>query len=160
MNHSHHQNHIQEDLSTTDVSSTTHQKEVTMKQPETSSNTKVNDDSVMTDFQENLEIEMAQESDTKRDQTILKPRTNLYTSPEGWFLIASLPHADQKLANLETEGDVLTLSVPHQEQGIYQQTIRFPRGTHWGELKASWEGELLHVHLLKATPEKRSVMIS
>ena len=50
----------------------------------------------------------------------LTPRTNLYTSDQGWTLIAALPDADQTRALLETEGSTLKLSVP------FPQVLRDP----------------------------------
>ena len=91
---------------------------------------------------------------------VITPRTNLYASDEGWTLVASLPDADQDQALLETEGAVLKLSVPHQQKGIYQRFIRFPRETTWGSIKARWEGYLLYVDLSKDTPIKRMIEIS
>ena len=91
---------------------------------------------------------------------VITPRTNLYVSDEGWTLVASLPDADQAQALLETEGAVLKLSVPHQQEGIYQRFIRFPRETTWGSIKARWEGHLLYVDLSKGAPIKRTIKIN
>ena len=93
-------------------------------------------------------------------QVQLTPRTNLYASDEGWTLIAALPHADQSKTHLETEGATLTLSAPHQVEGIYQRSINFPKETTWGALTAQWEGDLLYVDLKRAAPVKRAVAIS
>lgn len=107
-----------------------------------------------------LDQDVASNEREDRRQTTLKPRANLYASEDGWLLIAALPQADPSQTTLDTEGTTLKLSAPRLEGGVYKRTLRFPRDTVWGDLKARWEGDLLYVELPRATPERRSVSIS
>jgi len=111
------------------------------------------------DTQQNPHQHLESHDDTLDQEHVLTPRTNLYASREGWTLVISLPDADQSQALLETEGTVLKLSIPHQQAGVYQRSIQFPRETTWGVINARWSGDLLYVDLSKATPIKQTIKI-
>ena len=94
---------------------------------------------------------------------VLKPLANLYRSDEGWLIIAALPGVRRNEVKVETEGAKLILDAPREQEEqreVFQRTFCFPKGTKWGEIKAKWEGELLHIELKRATPERRSVTIA
>ena len=111
---------------------------------------------------ETVKLDQGAESNERADHrhTTLKPRANLYASEDGWLLIAALPQADPSQTTLDTEGTTLKLSAPRLEGGVYKRSLRFPRDTVWGDLKARWEGDLLYIELPRAAPERRSVSIS
>ena len=101
-------------------------------------------------------------TDTQKtsSKTVITPRANLYAHPDGWLVVSALSDSIREQIRLTTEGTTLKLFAPRQDGKEYQRTFRFPKGTTWGELSATWEGELLHIELKKSQPSQREILIS
>lgn len=91
---------------------------------------------------------------------VITPRANLYANREGWLIVSALSNSIREQIQLTTKGATLKLLAPRQDGKEYQRTFRFPKDTVWGELSATWEGELLHIELKKSLPSQREILIS
>lgn len=103
------------------------------------------------------------EATEKGQMRVITPRINLYETQEGWLLVAALPKVDRDQVKLNTEGTTLELTAIRDTEGVKEQfrrALRFPKETRWGDLKAHWEGDLLHIELKRAEPERRMITIA
>lgn len=112
---------------------------------------------------ETTHTQIAKTETAKTEVKVGTPRANLYETHEGWLLVVALPHVKRDDVELVTEGTKLELTATRElddEREELRRTLQFPQGTRWGDLKAHWEGDLLHVELKRAEPERKVINIA
>jgi len=95
---------------------------------------------------------------TKPHKKYVKPRTHLYETDEGFYLLVALPHIDQQSLHLETENSTLKLKA-EGEEFTYQRHFEFSKQIEWDEIKATWRAGLLHVELKQTQPTRRKIEV-